>query len=313
MTEVPEEVQAEPISPTARLFGLLWAGTVLLTTFTFWQDPLFLNLASSFRVHLVLALLVLSLPPTLLFTGKRRLLFYSVTALFGFTFASYYIPAPQVAGSELHLAVANVHSSNRDLSRLSGWVRENPPAVLGVLEVAPHHISTLESLGYENVLLEPRQGNFGLALLCRTAPLKAEILEADSHFPTILAEFENYRLLLTHPVPPISTEAREIGDDQVSRLAKLLASSEKPVVVMGDLNATGWDLRTQPFLELGLRDCRKGFGIIATWPVQRSLMQIPIDHILVPQEWGVSACQRGPDIGSDHYPLTATVTVPSPR
>ena len=224
------------------------------------------------------------------------------------TFLSYFI-APEanhnLHGPGLRVAVANIYSGNRDLPRLVSWLEQEPVQILGVLEVAPHHLNALKQLGFAYLSAEPQDGNFGLALLFQEEPVSVQTLDSDTQFPSILAEFQDYRVLLTHPMPPLSGKAREMGDEQIQRLAKLISKTEKPTIVLGDFNSTGWDARSSPLEEVGLRDARQGFGIVPTWPVGKTLMQIPIDHILVPETWGVSKLARGPEIGSDHYPLRA--------
>lgn len=299
--------QDRPLTASAKFFGLLWVGTALLTVFTYWQGPLFLNLASSFRVQLLLALIFVSLPPIIFFPGRRKLMFLAVPAVISTTFLSHFIPQELGNGPEMSVAVANVYSGNRDLSKLKAWIDKDQPEVLGVLEVAPHHLDSLESLGYAFAVADPRSNNFGLALLSKETPSGYEVLERDTPFPSILAEYSTYRVLLTHPVPPLSGEARVTGDEQIERLSKLVSSSDKPTIVLGDLNATDWDRRVEPLKQSGLKNARQGFGILPTWPTDKAFMQIPIDHIYIPEYWAAKECETGPDIGSDHYPLRAVV------
>lgn len=301
------EETPQPISLPARLSGLAWAATALLTIFTYWQQPTLLNLASSFRVQLLVSLALLSLPPTVFFKGPRRFLFLGVTLLISSTFLRYFAPTETPRGKETAIAVANVYSGNRDLTRLKSWEESRPVDILGLLEVTGHHLSLLQGFGFPHAVFEPRENNFGIALLSRRPPLRTLVLDPETPFPSILAEFEEHFVLLTHPMPPVNVEAREVGDAQVQRLAGLLSTLPKPCVVMGDLNATDWDRRLEPLKDAGLRDSREGFGILATWPTDRWWMRIPIDHILVPENWTVKSCERGPDIGSDHYPLRAVV------
>ena len=296
-----------------KLFGLAWSGTALILVLTYWQTPFFFNLFSSFRVQILVALSVLSLPCLFLFSGRTRFLFLALPSIVAMTFASYFL-APNAfehkSKSTLRIAVANVYSGNSDLSRLKTWLEENPVDILGVLEMAPHHREQFESLELKHVLLEPREGNFGLAYLSREKPLNIQVLDRESPFPSILAEYESYEIVLTHPVPPLNREARAIGDAQIMRLAEKLKASKKPTVFMGDFNATGWDDRVYPLKEMGLRDSRKGYGLIPTWPVGNPIFQIPIDHIFLPQTWSVTKCSRGPDLGSDHYPLSIEIAKP---
>jgi endonuclease/exonuclease/phosphatase (EEP) superfamily protein YafD len=309
LTEEQTQEQEE-LSVWARLWGSLWALVVLVAVFSFWQNPYHLTLISAFRFQLFLGLIVLSVPPIIVFPGKRKLLFVAVPLMFSLTFASYLIPVggPPQGEQSVSVALANIYSGNRDLSRFREWLKANPSDVVGVLEVSEHHIQALQEMGFEHMVSEPRENNFGLALLSKQAPLRTTVLGLESPFPSILAEFDNYQVLLCHPPPPVNVELREVGDIQVEVLLNYLESSTKPVIFMGDLNATGWDLRVFPLKERGYKDARRGFGMIPTWPTASRLLQIPIDHIFVPEKWTVNICERGPEIGSDHFPLRAVLT-----
>lgn len=312
MESVDAEAPEEPIPPRplAKFFGLMWAATGLLTIFTYWQQPLFLNLASSFRLQLLILLTILSVPPMILFSGRVRLLFPAIPLLISGTFLSYFVVPPlDVSGPQLQLALSNIYTGNRNLGKLQQWLKQQPVDILGILEVGDHHVEALQEMGFEHTLVEARQNNFGIAYFSREKPLQLTLLESESSTPSIWAEYENYQVLVTHPVPPVNSQARAHGDQQMVRLMKSLDLS-KPVILMGDFNATGWDLRIQELTELGLKETRKGHGILPTWPVGRPIMYIPIDHIYVPENWSTLACEVGPDIGSDHFPIRATVQLP---
>jgi endonuclease/exonuclease/phosphatase (EEP) superfamily protein YafD len=52
-----------------------------------------------------------------------------------------------------------------------------------------------------------------------------------------------------------------------------------------------------------LHDSRKGFGIQPTWPSDKPIFMVPIDHVLVSKEIRIQNRFTGPDIGSDHRPV----------
>ena len=308
MSEAQEQ-DRQPLSLAERFWGGLWALVALPIVFTFWQQPYLLTLMSAFRFQMLVVLVVLSVPPVLVFSGRRRLLFVAVPCMVAFTFLSYLpIGGAPPGESSVSVAVVNVFSGNRDLTRVQSWLQEHPADILGVLEVSSWHEEQLRQMGFEHAILEPRTGNFGLALLSREAPIRSELIGADTPFPALLAEFESYRVLLMHPPPPIRGELRRMGDSQVETLMEYLKQDTKPTIVMGDFNATGWDLRVLPLKESGFKDARQGHGLLPTWPADNVVLRIPIDHIFVPQEWTVSECETGPEIGSDHFPLRAVIT-----
>ncbi len=297
--------EAPALSSPVRILLSLWGILALVTICTFWQRPYPMVLISPFRFQLTGALLVFGLPLSVLVRRPKRWVFTALPLAIGMTFLPYLRTDGTVAPTQesLTMALANVYSGNSDLTRLKNWVEKEQPDVLGLLEVTEAHRSQIESLPYAYKLIHPRASNFGLALLSRTPPNKIVVLEEDTPFPSILATWPDYRVLLTHPIPPISPRARTVGDAQVKRLAATLAHESPSLVVIGDLNATGWDARMEPFLDSGLKEGRLGHGLLPTWPVGRPYMAIPLDHILLPPGWESKSCRTGPDIGSDHYPL----------
>ena len=93
---------------------------------------------------------------------------------------------------------------------------------------------------------------------------------------------------------------------ELQRLAEIVRAIDRPVIVAGDLNSTPWSPHFQDLVRAaGLRDAAVGRGYLATWPRWFWPAQIPIDHVLLKGPWSVLRLQRGPALGSDHYPLIA--------
>ena len=85
----------------------------------------------------------------------------------------------------------------------------------------------------------------------------------------------------------------------------------RPVIVAGDLNTTPWSHGFQRLIRpRGLRDSAVGHGVQTTWNARRWVPRIPIDHVVVSPEVRVVARRVGPDVGSDHLPIEATLAVP---
>ncbi len=313
MPSSPSEPQ--PASLWLRLLGTVWALLALAVMVTFWQSPYLFTLASAFRFHWLLGLLLVGLLLAFFHRDSKRWIFLALPLAVGVTFLSYFTPAgarlPAQSSNSLRVAVSNLLTSNHDLTRFRDWITKEQPDLVALVEVSEAHRAQLEELPYDFKFLHPRQpDNFGLGLLCRRPPLEAVVLDESTPFPSLLATWPEYRLLITHPMPPISAGARFAGDEQMKRLVEGLVDAGPPLLVVGDLNATGWDRRLRPLQDAGMLEARSGHGLLPTWPTGLPIFGIPIDHIYLPAGWESHGCRRGPNIGSDHYPLVCDAVMP---
>lgn len=218
-------------------------------------------------------------------------------------------PASPSAPSELRLLVANVLTGNQEHRRLLDLVAEERPDVVALLEVDATWLAALAPLAgtYPHRVVEPRDDNFGIALLSRRPLGAAAIVELGPfELPVIDARVEGafpVRIVVAHPPPPISAAHAEARDAILVEVAARVAGDPRAVVV-GDLNCTPWVAPFRRLLRDGaLRDSRIGQGNQASWPTRLGPLGIPIDHALVGPAVGIGGRRLGPSIGSDHRPL----------
>ena len=82
-----------------------------------------------------------------------------------------------------------------------------------------------------------------------------------------------------------------------------------PCIVAGDLNDVAWSHTTRLFSRVsGLLDPRVGRGPIPTFPANFPLLRFPLDHVFLSSEFRLIHFGRGPDIGSDHFPVVIKVS-----
>lgn len=94
------------------------------------------------------------------------------------------------------------------------------------------------------------------------------------------------------------------------------ARPRERMILTGDLNATPWSWqlrRLDRSLGLTRRD-----RAVPTWPAQVMgrawpLPFLPIDHVYAGAGWATVKVERGPHLGSDHYPLIVTLAPVAPR
>ena len=96
---------------------------------------------------------------------------------------------------------------------------------------------------------------------------------------------------------------------QATSLARDLASSNRPLVVAGDLNAPESSPVIQTLLQIGLRDAfssaGRGYGFSYGHSLRRGYDFLRIDHILVSTDIGVMDSFVGQSAASDHRAVVA--------
>jgi len=302
--------------------GLLQAAAVVTVVFSVGTllpiDHFAIQLFTHFRLQYLIVLL------GLLFLFKYLRSPWLIGAIAATAVLNAVVVLPWYVGEEdpsdgvkLKLLHANVLSSNTEYDRLISLLETEAPDLVMLQEVSPDWLVALDELraDYPYSYAEARQGNFGIALFSRM-PLKS-VSHFDSPpfgYPTIVASLDIDGQILhfigTHPMIPISGDYYEARNEQLAGIAKLLGKQAEPKILVGDLNLSQWDVNYKPLEQQGgVRNARKGFGIVPTWPVFMPFAMIPIDHVLVSESISVTGVYSGPRIGSDHLPLIVTFSL----
>jgi endonuclease/exonuclease/phosphatase (EEP) superfamily protein YafD len=242
-----------------------------------------------------------------------------LTALNGWTLWPYLgIPETETAmPPDLAILSTNVFSGNPTPQKVLDYIEQIDPDVVVALEVTPEweeRLSILdEKLPYQAVQSQP--GNFGIALYSRLPLVSFRFAPLSEGNSAIVAQIEvdgsPVTIIAAHPYPPGGSRNTRMRNVQLAELARLAAAVEGSCVLAGDLNVTQFSPAFQALLENGgLSDPRRRTGLKPTWPTGRTILQIPIDHCLVGR--GTTArIMVGPDVGSDHFPIVATVWLPN--
>jgi endonuclease/exonuclease/phosphatase (EEP) superfamily protein YafD len=212
--------------------------------------------------------------------------------------------------------VLNVHTESKSYEQVMHLIADENPDLIGLVEVDQRWLDAIAPAlsAYPGRIEAPRPDNFGVALYVR-GEVAGSVAELATPVPTLVAAVRladtPFDVILTHPLPPMSATALEQQRAQLDTIAAHVRTTDRPVMVMGDFNATPW---SRPFLRFergsGLCDTRSGFGVQASFPSSSRFLRIPIDHVLVSCSIGVRERRVGHDVGSDHLPVIVDLVVP---
>lgn len=219
----------------------------------------------------------------------------------------------------LTLLHSNVLSSNLQHEKLIELIEKEQPDIIVTQEVNEQWTTSLSKLhmAYPYQLIHPREDNFGIALYSKTPLLNAQIIRIGmAKLPSIKASFvfnnEVITLVASHSLPPVNQQYLVSRNEHILALATLLNSIQTPKILVGDLNTTPWSSFYHPLTaNSNMINTRQGFGIIATWPAALGPLGIPIDHVLISNEFKVVSMDVAKSIGSDHLPLIVSVSLNS--
>ena len=282
------------------------------------------ELASHFKVQYLFASGGCALALALLRRWRWALVALACALLNGASVLPLYLPAPGVERAaarrqRVSVLLANVNVANADYGALLGLVRDASPDIVILQEATPAWAAATAGLRgtLPHAHVEARHDPFGIVVYSRFPLERAEtVLLGAARVPAVVARVNAggaaFSLVTAHVFPPLPGwyEGR---NEQLESLAALAALAARPVVLAGDLNASPWSPYFAKFgRDSGLRDARRGFGVLPTWPTYRPALYVPIDHCLVSPDVRVARFSTGAQVGSDHLPIVVTLEIPEP-
>ncbi len=234
--------------------------------------------------------------------------------------------AAEHVGPELQVASANLHRARPEQLDLEGWLSRHPVDVLAFQEVTlPTALHLRERLSAEGrVEFLPASitawgpGTYGQVLFSRLPVSSVERVHegwlGPGYFSIELRLGDaDLRVIAAHPMRPGRNGMTEGRDAAYASISTRAARSPR-TLVLGDLNSTEASPAFSRLLEEGrLRDSRAGFGWLPSFsPLEGPLGKLPllpIDHVLAGEGLVVLTRARTESLGSDHWPITATVAL----
>jgi len=286
--------------------ALIAIATIGLGSFEWWICDLLANL----RAHTVLTLLLI-LPLQLYF---KQLLLTSVTAtvvainvVTSVDQWSFVASEDSARATELVIISYNLGSENRDRSAASEFLNTMPADLIILQEYSFTWHEDLRQLSeyYPYSVAEPRDDNFGIALLSRYPLVDSAVQKfSGSHIPfvrsTVLVENQKIAVIGLNLQWPMLPSLFSERNEQIKTIITISDTSVEQLVVCGDWNMSSWSGWYRHVMKSGLHDGSYPIRLDPTWPAPLLWTGIPIDHCFASKDIEISTAQTGPSLGSDH-------------
>jgi len=221
---------------------------------------------------------------------------------------------------QLRVFTANVLIGNRAIAGYADEIRGSQPDIVVLKEASPVFLAALRETGALSGLLHtvvvPRFDPFAMVIASRWPLRDDEVLPVQGRPVLVRATLEvpgrDVRLLAVHAIAPRFGHLKEWEHD-LDLLRRSIHGGGRPVLVVGDFNATWGNRSFRRLLDFGLTDAAaaRGTPFAMTWPRDRSLVppMLRIDHVLTGDGAVVTRIRTGRGKGSDHRPLVADVAL----
>lgn len=236
------------------------------------------------------------------------------TPLHGVETGTFAAGCPQP--SRLNLLVANVLMTNRRSEPLLALVERLDPDLILLVETDGWWDERLAPVKarYPHAISHPRGDYYGLHLFSRFPLVEPTVrFLIDDYVPSIraglrlpsgaLADFHG-----VHPKPPPHHDTARRDAELLLTAREVRETTAAPSIVAGDLNDVAWSRTTRLFREIGgLLDPRVGRGLYPTFNANWPLLRWPLDHVFFEPPFRLVAFAVEGHIGSDHFPVFATL------
>ena len=296
--------------------------TTLMGLFARWNW--LADLLTNLRVQQVIMLLV-TISITIALKRRRWLVVQMILLLIHLPwFLSAWTGAATVLPSdspELVVMVANVLTANRNHDAVLNDIKASDADVVAILELGtPLHKRLEDELAtiYPHRVTNPQdRGNFGIGVYSRyplsnTNQFALNIESIKSIEATVKKGSQSYRLIATHPLPPMGRRGYANRNGHLQQLAQRVVAyretnPKQPMIVVGDFNLTPWSpIFSDWESSTGLTRAGRGFGMTPTWYALTEKQQaffpmgLILDHALISDNLKCLSQKIGDATGSDH-------------
>lgn len=226
------------------------------------------------------------------------------------SYAQVMAPTPE-RSLQIKIIQLNVLDGNRRTDVLRTWLKAQDADIV-VMQESPDISEQMPALGYVSIC-----GSCPATIFAKQAAYwdNGPTWDWMVQRTVAAARFRDgrgdYTVLAVHRGRPTRFSRTA---DETAALAKMASRfPAESTILAGDFNSTPWSAaRRREEAGLGLvRQTRA----LPTWPAEAvshnrlgfPLPVLPIDHIYAGRDWATVKVERGPKVGSDHYPVVVTL------
>jgi endonuclease/exonuclease/phosphatase (EEP) superfamily protein YafD len=223
--------------------------------------------------------------------------------------------APADASGQIKVIQLNALRTNTEIGRIADWLIVQDPDIVTITEARPDLRDLIKRrTGWQ---VAGAAGSLMIFSQERRITMDRPHLPKDARMSYVNATYPSasgpYEVVTAHICWPTGRN-HQAQHRQLRRLIAALPHDR--LILAGDLNSAPWSFalrRTERGLGLTRRDKgmptfpadRRGFW----WPYP----VLPIDHVYAGPGWATVKVERGPRLGSDHYPVIVTLAPVGPR
>jgi endonuclease/exonuclease/phosphatase (EEP) superfamily protein YafD len=286
----------------------------------------FLDLFSHFVVQYVIASAILAL---LLLFSKRKVwsvIMVIICASQAYKVVPYFDINEGIESryDEVKILQYNVNRNNNNIDEMTRWIvsKTEDVDIVVLLEVNERWRDAVRRIkwAYPYHISKDMRGGRNMVVFSRLYVDEIEIkyLE-DKKSPAIVIRGETtgyevpFVLYGAHPPPPVVPSYAKSNQNILESIAKNVVKEDiDHKMVVADFNRTRFSPHFKRMTrDSNLKESNIGLGVKAfkpSWPsFLPNLMGINIDNILVSENIIVQNKERGPSMGSDHYPVITTL------
>jgi endonuclease/exonuclease/phosphatase (EEP) superfamily protein YafD len=226
--------------------------------------------------------------------------------------------APPDAPNQIKVVEFNVLRQNRNINGIAAWLQKENPDFVFLTEPTPALRDLIKArTGWKAVASHSNTVIFArdrYLLMDRPAEPPRSVTFANATFANETGPIE---VVIAHLGWPNNAGRYSKGDETLQDVLSKLPRDR--MVLAGDFNSTPWSFTRR-------RD-DVGYGLIrrdralATWPTGHAgpwpwpapFPFLPIDHVYAGPGWATVSVERGPRLGSDHYPIVVRLAPVTPR